>query len=152
MTAAHEAPDAAGIPQADANEARFRKLLERIARWTEAEVACASPAQVRHVAQLVLDGADPTYPPSADPTRKHEDAEVTRLREHIIHVQTRIEDGRELGETVWRLTLEDIVRENRAALAGAPQIMADADATTKRNPLTGQPYLSMRDAFDAESG
>jgi hypothetical protein len=148
--------EAHATPQNDASDARFRKMVERIATWTDAEVTCASPAQVRHVAKMVLGGADPSYSPFADPTRKHEDAEVTWLRKHIaeqtIHVQNRIQDGRELGETVWRLTLEDIVRENRAALASAPQISTDPGATTVRNPLTGQPYLSPRDAFDAEIG
>ena len=46
---------------------RFLKLVNRIADWTDAEVAAACPAQVRHVARVVRDGADPTYPPFAAP-------------------------------------------------------------------------------------
>jgi hypothetical protein len=59
----------------DRGEGRFRRMVERIAEWTDAEVAAVSPAQVRHVAQVVLAGADPTYPPFAVPTRKHEVAD-----------------------------------------------------------------------------
>lgn len=48
------------------------------------------------------------------------DAEVAKLREHIgeqiTHVETRIQDGIEMGASVWRIALEDVVRENRAAL------------------------------------
>lgn len=47
-------------------------------------------------------------------------AEVERLRDHIEeqteHVEQRIKDGIELGAIVWRITLEDVARENRAAL------------------------------------
>ncbi|WP_267382197.1 MULTISPECIES: hypothetical protein [unclassified Sphingomonas] len=43
--------------------ARFRRLVERIAAWTDGEVRAVSAAQVRYVAQVVLDGADPEYPP-----------------------------------------------------------------------------------------
>ena len=50
------------------------------------------------------------------------EAEIARLRAHLAeqakHLQTRIEDGNELGPTCWRLALEDAVRENRAVLAG----------------------------------
>jgi hypothetical protein len=113
-------------------EARFRSLIERIASWTDAEVACVSPGQVRHIAQLVLDGANPTYPPFANSIRKHEEAEVVRLREHIaeqiIHVGNRIQDGRDLGETVWGLALEDVVRENRAVLALEPRVPSGGEA------------------------
>lgn len=42
------------------------------------------------------------------------------LTEQIEHIETRINDGRELGATVWRLALEDIVREHRALLAASP--------------------------------
>jgi hypothetical protein len=38
------------------------------------------------------------------------------IREQITFADTRIQDGIELGATVWRIALEDIVRENRAAL------------------------------------
>ena len=48
-------------------------------------------------------------------------ARVERLELHICeqvtHAETRIADGKELGATVWRIALEDIVRENVAALA-----------------------------------
>lgn len=39
------------------------------------------------------------------------------IREQITHAETRIADGKELGASVWRIALEDIVRENRAALS-----------------------------------
>jgi hypothetical protein len=42
---------------------------------------------------------------------------VEHIREQITHVEQRIADGKELGATVWRLTLEDVARENRAVLA-----------------------------------
>jgi hypothetical protein len=42
---------------------RFRNFVARIARWTDEEVRRVSPTQVRHIAQLVVDGADPHYPP-----------------------------------------------------------------------------------------
>lgn len=41
---------------------RFERLVRRIAEWTEAEIAHVSARQTRHVAQVVLDGADPVYP------------------------------------------------------------------------------------------
>lgn len=48
------------------------------------------------------------------------EAENALLRDHIAeqitHVETRIQDGRELGAKVWRIALEDVVRENLAAL------------------------------------
>ena len=48
------------------------------------------------------------------------EAEVARLRAHIAeqitHAQRRIQDGRDLGSSVWRIALEDIVSENTAAL------------------------------------
>ncbi|QXT36868.1 hypothetical protein KV697_06085 [Sphingomonas sanguinis] len=46
---------------------RFLKLVNRIADWTDDEVKAASPEQVRHVARVVRDGADPVYPPFAAP-------------------------------------------------------------------------------------
>lgn len=49
-------------------------------------------------------------------------AERDVLREHvadqITYVETRIQDGIEMGATVWRIALEDNVRENRKALGG----------------------------------
>jgi len=41
---------------------RFRKLVERIANWTDAEVEAVSPAQTRHIARVVVEGASPDYP------------------------------------------------------------------------------------------
>lgn len=38
------------------------------------------------------------------------------IRESITFAETRIADGIEMGATVWRIALEDIARENRAAL------------------------------------
>jgi len=50
------------------------------------------------------------------------DAENARLRDHVEgqveHAETRIKDGIALGATVWRLALEDIVSEGRAAIQG----------------------------------
>ncbi|GEM_PF-1955111 len=47
-------------------------------------------------------------------------AENERLLDHISeqvsHAENRIQDGKEMGASVWRIALEDIVRENRAAL------------------------------------
>jgi len=40
----------------------------------------------------------------------------SHLREQCEHLQCRIKDGDELGATVWRLALEDVVRENRLLL------------------------------------
>lgn len=37
--------------------------------------------------------------------------------EQITHIETRIADGDEMGARVWRIALEDVARENRAALA-----------------------------------
>jgi hypothetical protein len=46
--------------------------------------------------------------------------ETERLRAHIAeqieHVEQRIKDGVEMGATIWRIALEDVARENRAAL------------------------------------
>lgn len=39
------------------------------------------------------------------------------IREQIEHVDTRIQDGIEMGATVWRIALEDVARENRNALS-----------------------------------
>jgi len=35
------------------------------------------------------------------------------------HAENRIQDGKEIGASVWRIALEDIVREARAAIAAA---------------------------------
>lgn len=42
---------------------RFLKLVERIANWTDQELAAVDPAQTRFIAQLVMAGASPDYPP-----------------------------------------------------------------------------------------
>ncbi len=42
------------------------------------------------------------------------------LSEQITHVEARIKDGQEMGAAVWRIALEDVVRENRAALGDRP--------------------------------
>lgn len=42
---------------------------------------------------------------------------VAHIREQTEHFKVRIEDGKQLGATVWRLALEDMVRENAALLA-----------------------------------
>ncbi|WP_260581222.1 Lar family restriction alleviation protein [Sphingopyxis sp. PET50] len=39
------------------------------------------------------------------------------IREQSEHCRVRIQDGIELGATVWRLALEDVARENAALLA-----------------------------------
>ena len=67
----------------------------------------------------------PTQPVNPDGEKAIEaierlSAENERLRAHIaeqsVHVATRIQDGIEMGAVVWRIALEDIVRENTAAL------------------------------------
>ena len=49
---------------------------------------------------------------------------VERLRAHIeeqiTHVEQRIQDGRQMGASIWRIALEDVVRENRAAISAMP--------------------------------
>ncbi|MDR6144977.1 hypothetical protein QE363_000770 [Sphingomonas sp. SORGH_AS870] len=42
---------------------RFTKLVDRIANWSDDELKFVSPRQVRHIAQVVIAGADPEYPP-----------------------------------------------------------------------------------------
>lgn len=42
---------------------------------------------------------------------------VAHIREQSTHCQTRIQDGIEMGATIWRLALEDVVRENAALLS-----------------------------------
>lgn len=39
------------------------------------------------------------------------------VREQIAHVEARIDDGKEMGASVWRIALEDVARKNRAILA-----------------------------------
>lgn len=41
------------------------------------------------------------------------------IAEQITHAENRIQDGIEMGASVWRIALEDIVREGRAALTKA---------------------------------
>ena len=41
------------------------------------------------------------------------------LGEQAAFAQTRIQDGIEMGATVWRIALEDIARENHTALKGS---------------------------------
>ena len=41
---------------------------------------------------------------------------AAHLREQSTHLTTRIGDGDEMGGRVWRIALEDAVRENRAVL------------------------------------
>lgn len=58
------------------------------------------------------------------------EAELAGVRSHIseqiAHVETRIQDGDEMGARVWRIALEDVAREGRAILhrgevEGAPE-------------------------------
>lgn len=57
--------------------------------------------------------------------------ELRRLREHIDEqadwAETRIQDGGEMGASVWRIALEDITRENRAALKEQPHGSIDPE-------------------------
>lgn len=39
------------------------------------------------------------------------------IREQSQHCQTRIDDGKQLGAEIWRIALEDVIRENAALLA-----------------------------------
>ena len=48
---------------AQADPDRFEKLVERIANWTDEELAAVDPAQTRFIAQVVMAGASPEYPP-----------------------------------------------------------------------------------------
>lgn len=61
-----------------------------------------------------------TPPTSTDERKDVLEAQVERLKEHlseqITHVETRIQDGAEMGAAIWRIALEDVARENRAAL------------------------------------
>jgi hypothetical protein len=41
---------------------------------------------------------------------------VDHIAEQITHIETRVKDGTEMGASIWRLALEDIVRENRQVL------------------------------------
>lgn len=50
----------------DAPPERYRRLVERIANWTEQELAHVDARQVRHIARIVIAGADPVYPPFAE--------------------------------------------------------------------------------------
>jgi len=74
-----------------------------------------------------VNGAPLSWEPKPTPDRRASvnsvealEARVRELEAHIAeqaaHAETRIQDGIDLGATVWRLALEDIVRENRAAL------------------------------------
>lgn len=42
---------------------------------------------------------------------------VAHLCEQITHAEIRILDGTEMGASIWRIALEDVVQENRAVLA-----------------------------------
>ncbi len=68
---------------------------------------------------LFADEATQSLPALAAALRGR-DAAGEALREHlseqITHVEARIKDGQEMGAAVWRIALEDVVRETRAAL------------------------------------
>lgn len=53
-------------------------------------------------------------PKQATPT--DEAVLADHIREQITHVEQRIQDGHDLGAAVWRIALEDVVRENKAIL------------------------------------
>jgi Lar family restriction alleviation protein len=44
---------------------------------------------------------------------------LATLEDVLYQAETRIKDGKEMGASVWRIALEDIVREARAAIAAA---------------------------------
>jgi hypothetical protein len=54
-------------------------------------------------------------------TSQQDSVDVERLRAHIAeqieHAEQRIADGQSMGAAIWRIALEDILRENRAALS-----------------------------------
>lgn len=54
-----------GRESASADPERFRRLVERIAGWTDGELASVNARQTRYIAQVVIEGADPKYPPFA---------------------------------------------------------------------------------------
>lgn len=49
--------------------------------------------------------------------------ENDRLRDHIAEqitfAESRIQDGRDMGASIWRIALEDVARENRDVLAAS---------------------------------
>jgi hypothetical protein len=70
--------------------------------------------QTRDYAQMLVAAARAALASSAGSD------DLVRARDHIAEqitfAETRIQDGIELGATVWRLALEDIVRENKVTL------------------------------------
>ena len=86
---------------------------ERILRWG----AFMKPKSNRAAANARLIALAPQLAAENISLRQ----EIQRLREHvsehITFAETRIQDGIDLGATVWRLALEDIAKENRAALS-----------------------------------
>lgn len=53
------------------------------------------------------------------------DALRNHLEEQITHAETRIQDGKDMGSVVWRIALEDIIRENQATLASIGETQSD---------------------------
>ena len=68
------------------NADRFTKLVERMASWTDEECAGVDARQARHIAQVVLAGADPEYPAFAKPAATASDiVPVADLSRHWSH-------------------------------------------------------------------
>ena len=80
---------------------------------------------------------DSNNPPPSDPLAEAAltaieqlEARIADLEGHIgeqaTHVETRIQDGIEMGATVWRIALEDVARENRQALERKPDVASNS--------------------------
>jgi hypothetical protein len=85
-----------------------------IARWKAKLLAVATERDrlAEHREQL-LEEREQQAPTIAE-LRGH-------IAEQITHVETRIQDGKEMGAAVWRIALEDVARENRATLERTKQ-------------------------------
>ena len=65
------------------NDGRYERLVRRIAEWTEGEIAVVCPRQTRHVAQVVVAGADPVSPSFApEDASAREDQYLVWSNEH----------------------------------------------------------------------
>lgn len=65
---------------------------------------------------LVAQAALSVIQPRIEKLERERERMRDHLREQITFAESRIQDGIEMGATVWRIALEDIVSENLAAL------------------------------------
>jgi hypothetical protein len=87
-------------------EQRHRDAAARYESWRSVEDLSTAFARFDHERNATLERENAAL-------REH-------IAEQITHVETRIQDGIEMGATVWRIALEDVARENRNALGGQP--------------------------------